>query len=436
MLRIGFIIPSSKQNYEPFRNQPLVALYLFSILEEQFGERVRLSMIDLRGIKEDSILYYIPENDIFLYSVATPDFNEISSVVKTLRSIYSKAKHIAGGPHINIFPEQSRIIFDAIVLGEGEESIGKIINDILTSNLKPIYRQEKSVNLDTYPYPYRKYLPKAAIVNTGLLDGDYLSLRGTAVIFSRGCPFNCYFCANKNLNFGPVRYRSPKLVTEEIEYLKREYQIEALAIKDDNSIPFDRQFARKFLEAIGRTGVKWRGQSRANGIDSDMVKLAREAGCTDIAIGIESVFPKVLKLVNKKIDLEKAKDYIRLLNETGIGVRLHFIIGLPGEDDDVVEQTLNFIDESNPRSVLLSLFCPMPGCEIYESPESFGIKLDDSMNWDKYLTAFGRFDKNELPNMVFEYNEVTPWGRGRSKKRIIENCIELQSILRERGLNF
>ena len=436
MLRIGFIMSSSDQNYDPFRNQPLVALYLLTILEERFGKKVKLSMIDLRGVKEDSVIYHIAENDVFLYSVASPDFNEISSIVKSLRSVYPKAKHIAGGPHINLFPEDSTMVFDAIVLGEGEEPIVKVINDILALDLKPVYRQGKSVNLDAYPFASRKYLPKTAIVNTGLVDGKYLSLRGTTAIFSRGCPFNCYFCANNKLTFGPVRYRSPKLVMGEIEYLKREYQIEALAIKDDNCIPMNSLVARPFLEAIGRTDIKWRGQTRANGVHPDMVKLAKEAGCTNVGIGIESVSPKVLKIINKKIDIERAKDYIRLLHKTGIDVRLHFIIGLPGEPDDTVQQTLNFIDETSPQSVLLCILLPMPGCKIYHSPESFGMKLNTNIDLVKYRSVFGRFNAKELPRLIFEYNKVTPWGKGMGKERILQNYIELQNILRERGLNF
>ncbi|MDP2943877.1 MAG: radical SAM protein [Candidatus Omnitrophota bacterium] len=436
MLNIGFIIPSGKNNFDPFRNQPLVAPYLLTIVEKKFGSKVNLSIIDLRGINENSIQYHIPENDIFLYSVATPDFNEILNIVKILRSVYQKSKHIAGGPHINIFPEETSKVFDSIVLGEGEESIINVINDILSLEQKSIYRQESKIDLNAYPYPSRKYMPKTTIVSTGLLDDEYLNLKGTTVIFSRGCVFNCHFCANKNLSFGPLRYRSPRLVEEEIEYLKKEYQIEALALKDDNAIPLDLNIAKPLLEAIGRTNVKWRGQSRANGVHPDMVRLAKEAGCTDVAIGIESVSPKVLRLVNKKIDLAKAKDYINKLHETGIGVRLHFIIGLPGEEEDIVKQTLNFIDETKPQSVLLSIFCPAPGSKIYESPEEFGIKLDTSVNWENYRTAFGRFDANEFPSMVFEYKDVTPWGKGISKERILKNCIELQTILRERKLNF
>lgn len=436
MIRIGFILPSSRANREPFRNQPLVEFYLLTILEKHFGEKVQLSLIDLRGIEDGRVLYHIPDSDIFLYSVSSPDFTEIASIVKSLRSIYSKAKHIAGGAHINLFPKVSAGVFDTIVLGEGEEAIIKVINDILSSSLRPIYKQEQTINIGSYPYPLRKYLPKTAISGTGLLGGKYFNLRATTVLFSRGCPFSCYFCAGKNLMFGPVRFRPPELIEEEIKYLKREYQVEALALKDDNSIPVDLRIAKPFLEAIGRTGVKWRGQSRANGVHPDMVKLAKEAGCVDIALGIESVSQDVLNIINKRIDLQKAKDYIKLLNNTGIGVRLNLILGLPGEPDDIVKQTLDFINEACPSSVLLNLFCPMPGSEIYHNPQRFGIKIKNT-DWGNYHTVFGRFELDEqVPPMVFSYDEAISCGKGRSEKVIINNYIELQTILRERDLNF
>lgn len=423
MLNIGFVMSSSRQNYKPFRNQPLVVLYLLTILEQRFGEKVDLSLIDLRGVEEDSTLYHIPECDVFLYSAATPDFIEVAGIVKSLRSVYPKAKHIAGGPHITLFPEECAKVFDSIAIGEGEESIVNIVNDILAQNLKPVYRQGKPVNLNAYPYPSRKYLPRTAVVDSGLLADEYMKLPATTVLFSRGCPFNCYYCANKDLTFGPVRFRSPELITEEIEYLKRDYQIEGLALKDDNGIPMNVRIARPFLEAIGRTGVKWRGQSRANGVHPDMVKLAYEAGCTHVAIGIESASQEVLKITNKHIDLNKARDYIRLLRKTGIGVRLHFMMGLPGEPEDIVRRTLAFIDEAEPSSVLLSVLCPLPGSELFKHPEKFGMKIN-TFDWSEYLVVAGRFTEDEIPSIVFEYDRVMPWGKGMSKEKILQNYVE------------
>lgn len=431
MLKIGFVHPTNKHNYDRFRNQPLVELYLLTIIEKHFQEKVELSLIDLRGIEDKYIFHHIPERDVYLYSISTPDFPEFYNILINLRSLYPNAKHVAGGPHINIFPEQCKMLFDAIVIGEGEESIIKVVDDILNLRLEPVYTQYGHVDLNSYPYPERKYLPKTTIVSTGILPGENFNLLASEVIFSRGCPGNCYFCANKKLNFGPVRYRSPELITEEIEYLKKEYGIKAIALRDDHSIPQNPKIAKPLLEAIGKTGIKWRGLTRANGINPDMVKLAWESGCTDIGIGIESASSNVLKLINKGINLDEAVKYIKLLNKTGIAVRLHFILGLPGEPDNIVKQTLDFIEETNPRSVLLSVLCPMPGSEMFEYPDKFGIEIDTT-DWEKYHVIFGRFDVKEYPDIVFHYKK----GKGLDKDKIIQNYVELQTILRDRKLVF
>lgn len=436
-MNIGFVLSTSRQDHDPFRNQPLSALYLLTILEEKFGSRVNVSLIDLRVYPDTpDITTVIPEKDVYLYSVTSLESVELFSLVDNLRRKYPNAKHIAGGPHITIDPEGSKPHFDAIVTGEGEESIIQLICDIEIKHLKEVYRQKHLPDLNSYSYPLRKFLPDKYVVGKGLLDQPHMDLFATTAVFSRGCPFNCYFCANKHLVFGPVRYRSPKLVVDEIEYLKQEYGIQALAIKDDNSIPLDRKAAIPFLEAIAKTGIRWRGQSRANGISEDMVILAKESGCTDIAIGIESASKLVLDLINKHLDLDKTREYIGLLHRHGIGVRLHFILGLPGEDESIAEKTMAFINETSPRSVLLSLLVPRPGSEFYENPRKFGMNLYSGVGFDKYQSTFGRFQESEKPHLVFEYDRQTPWGRAMAPDQIISIYMQLQAVLRERKLNF
>jgi len=430
-LRIGFIVTPDRYNYEPFRNQPLTALYLLTILEKHFGGKIDVSLIDLRGIEEKHLAYHIPEKDVYLYSVATPDFFEASNIVKLIRTIYPNAKHVAGGVHIMLFPKDSSKIFDTIIVGEGEQTVIELINDCFKSKVKLVYRQKEPANLDDYPYPDRKYLQKTAVAIKGLLFNDPQKLKGTGVMFSRGCPFNCYFCASKEVMLGPVRFRSYDLICEEIEYLKNEYDIEALAIKDENAIPLNTRIAKPFLEAIKKSDIRWRGQTRANGVNLDMVKLAKESGCDSLALGIESADQKVLGVINKKLDLEKAKKFIQLLNKNDINVRTHFILGLPGEPDDIVKKTIKFIDEADPSSVLLSLFCPMPGSKIFHYSEEFGIEIKN-FNWDEYLTTFGRFDEDEEGAMTFIYKD----GKGPSTKKILERYTELQAILRDKNLNY
>jgi len=435
MLSIGFILPPST-NAKPFRQVPLTSLYLLTILQEKFGNKIDVSTIDLRGVKEDSVQYYIPEKDVYLYTVMSPEWEDVLYVHKSIKNMYPQAKHIAGGVHVYLFQEESLKVFDSISIGAGEITIIEIVSDILNGREpKQIYRYEAlgTIDINEYPTPLRSFLPKNAVAQTGLLVGKNSNLIASDALFSRWCPFHCAFCVN--ITFGKTKFRSPLLIEKEIEYLKKEYKIEALVLKDDNGIPIQRDIAKTFLEAIARTNIKWRGQSRANGISEDMVRLAAESGCTDIAIGIESASPQVIKAIDKKIDLEEAKKYIQLLKKYNIGARLLLIMGLPGEDENIYSQMLSFVNETEPTSVVLSLFSPYPGSPMMKNPEKYGIKLLQH-EYRQLRNYFGRLDRNEKPELFYKYDEVTPWGKSLSNETLLRYYADLQGIFRDRGLNF
>lgn len=439
MLNIGFIFPSSEYLFDPFKGDPHTHFQILTVLESHFGNTVNLSLVDLRGIKKEFAIYHIHECDVYLYSVYTLDYNEQVSIVSKLRDRYPKSKHIAGGPHANVFHEECLKMFDAIILGDGEQSIIQAITDTVNLKLKKIYRETKSLDINLYPYPMRKYLPESAVAKRGLMSlkhkKDYEKLLSTTVIFSRGCMYSCAFCAMphiKEYNSG-IRFRAPELIEAEIEYLKREYNMAGINLLDEIGIPQIPKKAIPHLEAIGRTGIVWRGQCRVDGITPEIAKMVRDSGCVALGMGVESVSQKSLDMINKKIKVEKAKEAITLLKNNDIEVRIYMIIGLPGEPDDIVEQTWSFIKETGPDIVYLSLFAVRPGTEVYDNPEKFGIK-HVSKDWDNTMHLFNRFDA-ETPKLTFEYNENTPWGKGFSNERIINNFIELQTRIKEFNLN-
>ena len=233
-LKVGFVTPHNFHNYDTFRIQPLNILHFLTIIENHFGDGVETSLVDLRTIPEKDILYYISEKDVYFYSVTSLEYLEIIRTVNEIRKVYPKSKHVAGGIHINIYPKESEKHFDAIALGDGENTIINVINDVKNDTLQKVYIEKNVLDINLFPHPDRKFLPRKSVVNTGLLNGEYYNLLSTSVLFSRGCPFNCSFCAN--LIQSKSRFRSPELITKEIEYLKNMYDINALAIKDDNII--------------------------------------------------------------------------------------------------------------------------------------------------------------------------------------------------------
>jgi radical SAM superfamily enzyme YgiQ (UPF0313 family) len=439
LLSIGFIFPSNDYLHDPFRGDPHTHFQILTVLESHLGDKIKLLLIDLRGIKREFAIYHIPECDVYLHSVYTLDYKEQVGIVKELRDRYPKARQIAGGYHAVEFQEECLKIFDSLIIGEGEGLIVQAITDILNSRLKQIYKQESMVDINLYPCPSRKYLPSVSIIKKGLIclknNKDYDQLLGTTAIFSRGCPYRCHFChmpRTKKYGLG-IRFRRPEQIEGEIEYLKHEYKIKVLNLFDEICLPLNREKAITHLEAIGRTGIVWKAQCRVDSITPELAKLMREAGCVVLGVGVESSSQRSLDLINKRISVEQARNSIKFLKKSGIEVRLYMIMGLPGEREDIVEKNWSYIKETDPDLVYLSLLSVRPGTEMFDHPEKFGMKWVNKDNWGKTRHLFSRYE-DELPTLTFEYHERTPWGKGLSNDQIIKNYLELQNRLKENGL--
>jgi radical SAM superfamily enzyme YgiQ (UPF0313 family) len=438
VLKIGFICPSSDYLYDPFRGDPHTHFQILTVLEEALGGQVEVFLIDMRGIKRDFAFSHLPECDVYLYSLYTLDYDELVSIAKWLRSRYPKSKHLTGGPHAATFQDESLSVFDALMIGDGEDTVVQAVTDILNgAGLQKIYVQHDPVDINRFPVPRRKYLPTSSIAREGLMaiktKSGYEKMISTTAIFSRGCPYQCAFCSlPSRRKFSPgIRYRKPELIEEEIEYLKREYQIKGINMFDEIGIPPNERAAIPHLEALGRTGILWRAQMRADGVTPQIVKLARESGCLQLSMGVESVSQRSLDIVNKRIKVDRAKETIRLLKENKIESRIYLVSGMPGEPETIVDQTLDFLEETQPDSVVLSLFTVRPGTEIFHHPERYGIKKV-RQDWRSTMHLHGRYEE-ETPTLTFEYEDETPWGKGFSKERIIGNFQELQAKINERG---
>lgn len=438
MLKIGFIEPSNDYLFDPFRGDPFTHFHILTILENTFGDTISATLIDLRGVKREMAVFHIPECDIYLHSVYTLDYNEQISIVANLKAAYPKAIHIAGGPHIASFPEENKKIFNALIIGEGEKIIVQAIQDVIDARLKPVYRQYGPIDINEYPHWNRKFLPKSVTARKNMMSlrkkSGYENLFGTTVMFSRGCPYSCHFCALRQDrdNAPGIRYRSPTHVNAEIEYLKREYGIQGIVLQDEIGIPLRREQAIEHLEAIGKNDILWRGQCRVDGITPELAKLARQSGCIAMGMGLESVHQASLEIINKRIQVAQARETIRLFKENDIEVRIYIIIGLPAEPEDIVEKTWAFIQETDPDMVTLSLFTVRPGTEIWNHPEKFGIEKLDT-NWDHMMHMFGRYE-DEKPTLSFAYAKETRWGKSLTNDRIIANYLELQALLKERNI--
>jgi len=378
-----------------------------------------VDLIDLRGNPN----LEIPERDIYFYSVISPDFLELMDLSSKIRSRYPASVHIAGGIHISFYPQEVKKCFDSIAIGAGEELFDVIVDDYKKGALLPIY-QKKSNQFRIIPR--RHYLPRDRVVSS--LFKSRPEIRSTTAFFSKGCPFLCGFCANYEPH--QLHRKTNDSIIAEIDYLKSEYAIEGLSLTDDVCIPLNESHALEYLERIKRANIYWRGQTRA-GVSKKTLAKAREAGCLELAFGIESASPDVLKIIDKRINIATLKQAVKDCKDVGIWVQISMINGLPGEPANVVEITKSFIDEVNPDSTLLCSLVIYPGSPFFINSEKYGITGIDT-DYRKYQVLISRFkdaDINRQNRLNFRYVE------GFSEEQILEHLFELQDFLIERGYN-
>lgn len=434
MYKIGIIVPSWKYWRNPTKLQPLWELYYATLVRKNFSN-FDVKIIDRRIDSKIHNFESIEERDIYLYWIMkAADAPEVFEISNTLRKKYPKSIHIAGGTHVDFNPTECFPHFNLILNGTAEEQIKSALSDFIsTGKVKNSYAEIKSDVFNYYDHAERDFLESNLVANNEHFE-KYGKVLGTGVYFSRGCNFKCKFCVYNNPS--KFQFRSGKKIKEEIEYLKKNYAIGGVNLRDEVCLPPNKKIAYDFLNGIGESGVIWRGQS-VPFADEEIVSLAAKSGLKELALGIESADSDlVLEISNKPSrSIVNNIKFIELLKKYDIKVKVCLIIGLPGESINVVEKTIKFLEDVVPDYVALSAFDPIPGSPFFTEPKKYGIKnIDNDLTKHSHLVY--RFDDEEEVGLPFEYEEFTPWGKSFTRNEILENVKTLQKWIRERGMSY
>jgi len=171
---------------------------------------------------------------------------------------------------------------------------------------------------------------------------------------SQGCPYGCRFCDFRLMN--AVDYKSLDVLREELRSL-RAIGVRKIDFVDDLLTAPERR-----LQAICRMMLEegfefsWFCLSRSSGLSAESVRLMAEAGCTMVNIGMESADPTVLKNMNKRTDVAASLRQMEAFHENGITVFSNFILGFPGETDESIARTLEFVNTAAIDAYFLTLF--------------------------------------------------------------------------------
>lgn len=306
-------------------------------------------------------------------------YNEVVELSKMLKAEGKKV--FIGGIHPTFMPKQTLIDTgaDYVSLGEGEISLKKLLEaNFDGTGIQGIYnlenlpdkpiKGEKVENLDDLPMPdWGQISPKSyPRAPHGAVTKNYPI---GIIITTRGCPYGCKFCASPNFYDRKIRFRSPKNVVDEIEYLVKNHGVKEIHFEDDN-FTLKRSHAYEVCKMIVDRKIKITftcpNGIRADKVDKELLLMMKKAGCYCFAYGIESANPQILKNINKDEDIETIKKSIDIAADCGIDCVGFFIFGLPGETKQSIEQSINFALSSKLTRAQFMIFDVLPGCNLYD----------------------------------------------------------------------
>ena len=299
------------------------------------------------------------------FGPTSPEYSSALEAMKTIRLYNPTAKIIIGGPYATINSETClQDGWDCVVWGDGELSAEQAF---LGSEK---FIRGESRPLDEYPTPDRSLfnLKKYKC----FLEGH----RATTLVTSRGCPNFCSFCVK---NYSHVRLLSAARVIEEIDVLYYKFNYRALLFPEDIFI-VNRKRTEAVCKHLKKLGIVWRCLVRGDYIVKyglDFVKMMKDAGLVEVGMGVESGSNKILKIINKGETVETIKESIQMLKSVGVRIKGFFIIGLPGETQETIAETVDFLETMHLDDIDAKIFQPYPGSPIWDNREQYDISWED-----------------------------------------------------------
>ncbi|MCZ7401571.1 MAG: radical SAM protein [Candidatus Methanoperedens sp.] len=391
---------------------PIGLGYLAGILRKN---GIKVSILDGTFMKREELIRQakmLSPGIVGIYCMVTMR-DEARRIARELKTLPDKPLLVAGGPLPTSEPGIFLEDFDAVVLGEGEITMLELVQGYFAgddlSGIKGVAlikdgriistsRREYIDNIDSIPHPARDLYENRKYKKYWEMKFGYTC---TPVITTRGCPYNCDYCARPV--FGNCyRERSYMDVISEIE------EVIALGYSriwfSDDVFTLNKKRIIALCEEIGRRGLvfKWDCLCRVDNVDSELFQVMHKAGCTRVLFGIESGDEKILRAMKKSFTVEGAKKAVIMAKDAGIGVGTFFMVGYPGETEETILRTIRFSSSLPSDYLSYTLPYPLPGTELYKRLEGRLTRNEWKIAGHNLLMFRGDFSQAKLRFAIYK----------------------------------
>jgi radical SAM superfamily enzyme YgiQ (UPF0313 family) len=341
--------------------------------------------------------------DLVAISAMTPLAPRAYELADRFREVGSQV--VLGGYHPTYMPQEALQHADAVGIGEAEGYWGKLLSDVQEGRLQREYRATSRPDRWGWPFPRRDLIKDKPYFFTNTLQT------------TRGCPFNCEFCAVTT--FYGNTYRSRPLDEVEAEIQALEGALNYLVFVDDNIVG-NRNYARDLFQRLIPYGKRWLSHATLNlARDPELLALCAQSGCCGLFIGFESLSEANLKEIGKSVNkVGEYEEAVKRLHDVGIGIEGSFVVGYDEDQASVFDRLVEFVKKTKLDGAHFFVRTPFPGTRLYRKLEEQGRIFD--RDWSRY----------DLSHVVFHPRQMSPEALQEGSYRAYHEIYSYPSMIR------
>ena len=393
-MKITLIQPKAGRYAPSYIHEPLNLGYLASYMKEKGFQEVCIIVSAFEGDDEE-IIGSCRESDIVGFTATSPMMSHALSLAGQIKRENPNRMVVFGGAHPTIEPEETlrNPDVDFVIRGEGERTFLELLKSLdeggTQSTIRGLSLRDKNGfivhnpprgligNLDSLPFPDRDLFDQPRFLEIGF---DKYGDRGAWVLSSRGCPYECTYCASNRIWTRRWRARSAVNIISEIRALMDYCDVDRINFADDTFTVSKKRVADFCQRMIAeKVEIAWACNARVDTVDAELCKLMRRAGCVEVWMGVESGSPEILREIKKNVVPEQITEAFKSAKEAGLLTRGYFMIGSRSESYETIKETERLIDRIKPNMLAFSVLTPYPGCEEFEIWKKNGGK--DPIDW-------------------------------------------------------